>query len=136
MFESLFKTANYLQKGLDATSLRHQVITNNIANAETPDFKSSSVEFETIFQNALNGDNFVNKITRDKHRAFSPAADVDEIHPVVILNETTEMRMDGNNVDPDFQQAELAKNQILQNAYVEKLNGEYRRLGMAIREGR
>lgn len=132
MFDKIFSTTGYIQKGLDASSLRNQVITNNIANAETPNFKSSSVEFESFFDDALNGD-FATKTTRSKHMEFTPS--IDNVRAAIIPNNTTTQRMDGNNVDIDFQNAELAKNQIYYSALVEKLNSEYRRLRMAIREG-
>lgn len=134
MFDKLFTNTSYLQKGLDAAALRHQVINNNIANAETPGFKSSSVEFESMFKKALkSGGSFETKTTRKKHEAFSPSAD--QIEPVVIENSITSMRADENNVDIDYQNAQLAENQLYYNALVEKLNGEYTRLRMAIREG-
>lgn len=134
MFDRMFTNVSYLQKGLDASDLRNQVISNNIANAETPGFKSSSVAFETMFQDALKSSGqFETKTTREKHRAFTPS--VSEVEPAVVQNSDTSMRMDGNNVDIDYQNAQLAKNQLYYTALVEKLNGEYTRLRMAIREG-
>ncbi len=133
MFENVFNTAGVMRKGLDAAVLRNEVINNNIANAETPGFKSSAVEFETLFRNALQNGGFDVKKTREKHREFEDS--FDDVNAVIFQNNTTTMRMDGNNVDIDFQNAELAKNQLYYNALVEKLNSEYRRLRMAIREG-
>lgn len=132
MFDKMFSSASYLHRGLDAASLRNQVITNNIANAETPNFKSSSVEFESFFNDALNS-GFTTKVTRGKHMEFTPSAN--NVRATIIPNNTTTQRMDGNNVDIDFQNAELAKNQIYVSSLIEKLNSEYRRLRMAIREG-
>lgn len=134
MFDRIFNDTQYLRSGLNASALRNQVISNNIANAETPGFKSSSVEFENMFLNALETEGgFRPKATRDKHRTSSSS--IKDVSAAVIQNTNTTMRMDENNVDIDFQNAELAKNQIYYEALIEKLNSEYRRLRMAIREG-
>ena len=134
MFDKLFSHTNTLQKGLDATALRSKVINNNIANAETPGFKSSSVDFETHFRNALlSQGSFETKQTRSKHIDFNTS--LDSVTPMVHVNNKTSMRMDGNNVDIDYENAELAKNALMNTALIEKLNGEFRRLRMAIREG-
>ena len=48
MADGLFQSISVLEKGLDASWLRSQVIANNIANVETVGFKTSSVEFESV----------------------------------------------------------------------------------------
>mgnify|MGYP000530431163 CR=1 FL=1 len=47
------QTVNFLQKALDAASLRQNVLANNIANVNTPGFKRSYVSFEESLQQAL-----------------------------------------------------------------------------------
>jgi len=134
LFDKLFSSTSYLEKGLDASWLRDQVISNNIANVSTPGFKSSRVEFESIFKSALENDGFQAKKTRDTHMDFTP--DVDSVTPEIIQNTSTTMRMDGNNVDVDYENAELAKNAIYYNTLIEKMNSEFSRLRMAITEGK
>lgn len=136
MIKDIFASTKYLEKGLDAAWLRNQVISNNIANAETPGFKSSSVEFENIFAAALDDTGaFDNKVTRSKHISFS-GADPESVVPVVLQNNDTSMRMDENNVDIDYENVELAKNTLYYNTLVEKLNTEFSMLRLAITEGR
>ncbi len=53
MLNDAFKGIDLLQKGLDAAWTRNSVITNNIANVDTPGFKSSSVEFEAAMKRAM-----------------------------------------------------------------------------------
>ena len=134
MFDKIFSGTKYLERGLDAASLRTQVIQNNIANAETPGFKSSRVAFESVFRDALQAKSgFTTKVTRDKHRSFT--TDVNSVEAAVIQNSNTTMRMDENNVDIDYENTQLAKNQIYYSALVQQLNSEFARLRMAIREG-
>ncbi len=136
MIKDIFSSTKYLEKGLDASWLRNQVISNNIANAETPNFKSSRVEFEDVFAAALDdGNGFDNKMTREKHIDFS-TPDPGDVVPTVYQNSDTTMRMDGNNVDIDYENVELAKNTLYYNTLVEKLNSEFSMLRTAITEGR
>ena len=37
------KTVAILQRGMDVASLRREVIANNVANADTPNFKRSTI---------------------------------------------------------------------------------------------
>ncbi len=128
MIDKLFDNVNLLQKGLDASWLKNQVIANNIANAETPNFKSSSVSFENAFKTALAQDGFTAKKTEEGHIDF-PSRDV---KAVVQKNTDTSEGLDGNNVDIDYENAELAKNSILYNTLIEQVSSEFRKLDAAI----
>jgi len=132
MIGDMFSSVNWLEKGLDASWLRSQVISNNIANVDTVGFKSSKVDFESAFKSALSQDSFALKKTNDKHIDFSEPSNITFRAEV---NGSTSMRMDGNNVDIDYESAELAKNQIYYNTLVQQISSEFRRLDMAINEG-
>lgn len=134
MVNNLFNNVNVLQKGLDASWLKNQVITNNIANVDTPGFKSSNVEFESAFKSALEQGGMVTKKTREKHMDFG--ASLDDMSSMVTKNDNSSMRMDGNNVDIDTENAELAKNTIYYNTLVQQISSELRRLSMVINEGK
>ena len=133
MIKDIFRSTLPLEKGLDASWLRNQVITNNIANVETPNFKASSVEFESVFRAALKNEGIALKSSRGFEKA---SRRLEDVSPRVTKNRNTSMRMDGNNVDIDAENALLAKNTIYYNTLVQKLNTEYRKLRMAINEGR
>ena len=132
MANDLFSQTKALEQGLSAAWLRNQVIANNIANESTPNFKRSSVEFESLYKEALeNQDEFVTKTTNEKHITFDSTAD---IKPMVVQDTSAMMRVDGNNVDIDYENTELAKNSLLYMTLVEKINSEFARLRMAIKE--
>ena len=46
-------TNDHLKRGLEAAALRHQVVSDNIANAGTPGHTPRRVRFESLFQSAL-----------------------------------------------------------------------------------
>lgn len=128
MIDKIFNNVGVLQKGLDASWLKNEVITNNIANVDTPGFKSSSVSFESAFKSALNGQSFAAKKTRQKHIDFKSQS----MEATVTTNAGTSNGLDGNNVDIDYENAELAKNTIYYNTLIEQMTSEFRKLSSAI----
>ncbi|MDR3207261.1 MAG: flagellar basal body rod protein FlgB [Oscillospiraceae bacterium] len=137
MLGTMFNQIDRLGKGLDASWLRQDVIAQNIANADTPNYKSKRVSFETDFQNALEGGTgFQAKRTRAEHLTFGGASDPMAVLPTVEENSDYTMRMDGNNVDIEQENVALAENTIRYDLLTTKLNAELSRLKLVIREGK
>ena len=135
MWNSMFKPVDILQQGLAASWTRNTVIRNNIANVETPGFKASEVEFESLMSQALSGTGFQGVRTHARHIEIG-SGNPANVRPRIIKNESTSMRMDGNNVDIEAENVKLAQNSIYYNTLLEKMNSEIRRLRTAISEGR
>ncbi len=133
----IFKDVDALAKGLSASWTRNSVIMNNIANADTPDFKASTVEFEDLYRQSLEDreEGFTLKKTRSTHMDIGSASPED-VEPAIRQKDDTAARMDGNNVDIDQEMTDLAKNVIYYNALTRKISGEFAQLRLAITEGR
>ena len=118
-------TMDYMQRGLAAANLRQEVISNNIANVNTPKFKRSDVIFESLLAKELGMDEDRNKLkmvrTRDKHLPMAPFNG--RAAAVIQLDDSTTMRVDDNNVDIDAEMGGLAKNQSYYNAMARKIGG-------------
>lgn len=126
------KTMSVLEQGLNAASLRNTVIANNLANVETPGYKRSDVVFEEELRKALSPNNsFTGFRTNEKHIPIGSPS-VINVSPQTVIEKDTTMRNDGNNVDIDREMAALAKNEIMYQAIVQELNGEYQKLKSAI----
>ncbi len=138
MTDTMFGGINALEKGLNACSLRNEVISNNIANADTPNFKASSVKFEEYVQAALENEQsgIALKKTREKHMDIGSTQSLESVVPRVVTDKSTTMRMDGNNVDIENEMNELAKNNLEYYALLEKVNSELAQLRTAIMEGK
>jgi flagellar basal-body rod protein FlgB len=126
---SMLEHSQYLGKALDATWMRNNVIQNNIANIDTPNFKASKVEFETLLSDAISGDKTDMKKTRTKH--FGTKS-VSEVTPIVTQDVESDIRMDGNNVDMNTEQAELAQNTLEYYTLLQKLSKDISRLKYVI----
>lgn len=135
MLSRVFSGFTTLEKSLDATWKRNEVISHNISNVDTPGYKKKTVVFEEELAKALVGRGFYGKQTRERHLKIGnvPAGDIEA---KVVEVSSTKMRVDGNNVDIDTEMADLAINTIMHHTLVQKINGEFSRLKSIINEGR
>ncbi|MCL5676934.1 MAG: flagellar basal body rod protein FlgB [Firmicutes bacterium] len=146
IFDSRAMTA--LERGLDAASLRQQVISNNLANVNTPGFKASHVRFESLLQDALDSGSAPAPLlqpvaTNPMHfglpvAAARPAAadPVAGVRPAVERETGTSARNDGNNVDMEREITSLMENSLVYNALVSQVSTRFAWLRTAIFEGR
>ncbi|MCR5082466.1 MAG: flagellar basal body rod protein FlgB [Parasporobacterium sp.] len=116
-----------MTKAADASWLREEVISNNIANVDTPNFKRKDVAFSTYLSAALNeGDE---KNLRQRIKNFKE----DSVEPIVYTDHRNlSYRLDGNNVDIDTENVELASEQIKYNGLIESISKEFSMLKNAM----
>ena len=126
MFESgAFGYVNVLSSAADAAWTRNEILNNNIANVDTPGFKRQDTKFESLLQNEIARQGKTNSTLDQK------VADVDytRLKPYVYTdNSQLSTRLDGNNVDIDVEEAELASNQLMYDGIIEGLNKEFERM--------
>ncbi len=112
-------TFELLARMLDVCLLRHRVIATNIANVDTPGFKTRRVIFEEKLRNLLN-----QNLTREKLQKLTPEIRIDY---------TSNLREDLNNVNIEKEIVKLSMNTLRYNLYVQLLNKKLEKLKMAIR---
>ena len=125
---------NYLPRAMTAATIRQEVIANNLANVNTPNYRKSVVEFEELLAREIYGEEPDGKLKMVKtHKKHLPAEPLNfHAEPTIFEDNTTIMRTDDNNVDIDIEMASLSKNQIYYNAMVTELSGHVTRLKNAI----
>lgn len=120
---------NLLERSLDASNVRQRVISNNIANVDTPYFKRSDVKFEELLHNELQGMSVEGKRTDPRHFYIGkPAGSL----PEVVTDYQSVMNNNLNNVDIDSEMSQLAKNQLRYNVMVQQANHELKQFKTAI----
>ena len=134
--DSTFMKTNYLlQKGMDVSLLRHQVIADNIANVDTPFFKRSEVTFESQMQRALNSEKtetFPAFLTDGNHMEFFKPIDYRKVEPKIHVEYDTNYRNDKNNVDIEKESSDAVENTLLYKALVQKVSKNFRMLTLSI----
>ncbi len=139
MIEGLFNggTLPMLERMVQFTSRRHQLLVHNIANISTPDFQPADVSPQS-FQQALadavdkrrrSGPKAPLQMTDTREMTFS--RDRLELHPQP-LNQNL-LFHDRNNRSLEHQMKALAENTMVHNTAMELLAGKFKGLETAIR---
>ncbi|WP_318507745.1 flagellar basal body rod protein FlgB [Bacillus sp. T3] len=128
----ILNNINLLKSALDASSMRQQVISNNIANAETPGYKAKQVAFEDILNKHLSKQSsFVGFQTNSRHIAIGKDASIPE--PKIIENTETVMQNNKNNVDIDQEMTQMGKNSLWYYMLSQQISGQFSNLSYAIK---
>jgi flagellar basal-body rod protein FlgB len=128
-------TTAVLTSSLSGYNARNTALANNIANAETPGYKRVDVSFEAALADAVDADR--QRLARGEQgfTAFDGEGvtrETDEVAPNVMSVDTTVMRVDGGNVDPDDEMAKLSANQLASQTVVSLLDKRFSQFRMAI----
>lgn len=124
MSSVMFGFVNVLKAAADASWTREEVLTNNIANVDTPNYKRQDVDFTTYLRSALSRTNggsssLTNRVNNLNYNDIAIRTYTD--------NSTLSYRLDGNNVDLSTENVELASEQINYNALIDSMNNEFSR---------
>jgi flagellar basal-body rod protein FlgB len=124
-------TISHLERGLDFSATKGKTISQNIANVDTPNYKAKNVSFKEAFAD-VKANSLEAYRTDTRHIAFKSNG----AQPGVFNYSNLRYRQDGNGVDMDKEQADLAANQIYYNALVDRINGKFNTLQNVIKGGR
>ena len=109
--------AEALGRFLDLTSDQLKLTASNMANVDTPGFKTMGFDFEQEFARQLNA---------------VPTSLASSLDPQLSVVEGLVARPDGNNVAMDREGLELAKSQLRFKMGVDLLKGEFAQVMSAI----
>jgi flagellar basal-body rod protein FlgB len=99
---------------MDVLAARQKLVTSNIANVDTPGYKTQDLDFQSEFNNLLSG--------------ASPAPTAQDVTGLKVNN-------DGNNVNLDREARLLSENAIRFNAATNLMKSQLRMVKSAIHEG-
>ena len=122
-----FNYVDVLTKAADASWTRESVINNNIANVSTVGYKRQDIDFQSVLREALGNckhkslDNKINEL------------DIGDLNAQIYTDSANySYRLDGNNVDIDTENVELASEQIRYDALTTSINSEFSRMRAAL----
>lgn len=109
-----------LKTALDATSMRHQVTANNIANSSTENYQPLRVSFEDQLRQEIAGSH--NSLRPDIATHVAPRVEVDPDA--------------SSGVSVDQEMVRMSQNFIHYQALLKALNGKLELANLAINDGR
>lgn len=128
---SFSRDVDLLHRALDVSSLRYQVSANNLANSEVPNFKRSSVTFESELTRAMEreknaGEEFTMLTSDPRHvQSTKAAASYQEVTPKTTLDYTSTAKANGNNVDAEEEAMLILKTQLQYQLLTQMENFEF-----------
>ena len=126
----IYNYVNILDKAADAANLRNELLTNNIANVSTPNYKRKDLDFESVLQGELAGEKNLSKAVKKANQNLETLD-----AQVYTDNASLSYRLDGNNVDINTEEARLAENEIKYQALVDLMNQEFARYNTVLSSG-
>jgi len=131
------RTVDLLHRAMDASMVRRQVIANNMANAETPGFKRTNVNFESELKRALESENKrpALEITRthEKHFPNFKERDYRDVQIRRVLDYTSTYNNSGSNVDPEKEFMLATQNQMSYTLFAQAAAFEFSQINQVLR---
>lgn len=100
---------------------RNRLLVSNLVNAETPNYKARDVDFHTIIKQQQGAD-FGLQQTHQKHLPLGGDA---EYGAELLYRIPHQSSLDGNTVDVQMEQAEIAQNAVRYQATLRFLGGRF-----------
>jgi len=135
------RTLEALERGLDAAALRHRLLANNIANANTPGYKRRDIAFQESLRSAVtmlggSGGGGVMRLKLERSHPAHASGGPTAPPRLGIVADRTAGRNDGNNVDVEHEMVLLAENSLWYEAMVRQLQHKLGRIRSAVTGGR
>ena len=125
-----FDYINVMDKAADASWLRETVITNNLANVDTPGYKRQDVDFESVLTRELGRSKYVSL----DHKIRGLNTDLSGLDVSSYTDSANySYRLDENNVDADTENTELASEQLRYEMLTTSINEEFKRMQAVIK---
>ena len=135
--ESSFgRTLDILHRSMDVSMLRQDVIADNIANADTPNFKRSFINFESQLRSGLESDGSRGPqaaMTHERHIPFHQPIDYRSVRPNRQLDYLTTADNNGNNVDIEEESMNFLNSQLLYTLMTDSVTRQFSRVNLVLR---
>ena len=133
---SFGKTIDILHRTMDVSLLRRSVIADNIANADTPNFKRSELNFESELKKALeSGRNrkLGLTVTDERHVPNNRTVDYRSVGPRRVLDYLSTTDNNGNNVDLETESMLSLQNQLQYELMTTIVANKFNRISAVLR---
>jgi flagellar basal-body rod protein FlgB len=132
------KTVGILGKSIDLRAKNQNLISSNIANAETPNYVPKALEFESELQGALKGGGMGEPSPANvRHLPLKGVSSrIQSVTGRIIETPAKSPGKDGNSVELENEMSRMTENQIMYNASVQLLTRQFGELRSALREGK
>ncbi|ACM61251.1 flagellar basal-body rod protein FlgB [Caldicellulosiruptor bescii] len=131
---NMFDKIDLYKKALDWAWERNKIISNNIANADTPGYKAKDLNFRAFLQRSLNQEESLELVTTNERHIKESSSNPD--NSLEVLDSSLQMRLDQNTVDIEQEMGKLLQNSLYFDGVSLQLSREINKWKTVIKEGR
>ena len=124
-----FDPLNFGETALKLRSLRHELLSSNLVNADTPHYKARDIDFQSVLMQRLTGQSSTSasssiSLDRTHQGHLSMTSTVNA--PQQMFRVGVQPSLDGNTVDPDLERGQFVKNAFFTEAALSFLGSTLR----------
>ena len=113
---NIFSNVNLVNKAINATLVRKDIISQNIANVDTPNYKRQDIDFESV-------------LLKEVQSVRGKEIDINRLNADIYTDlKGSSYRMDGNNVDIEVERSEETKVELRYNTLVTRITAQLNRM--------
>ena len=101
---------------------RHEILSGNITNADTPNYKALDFDFANALQREMQGLTKSSATLMRTHERHFPGH-LGASQPELMFRVPVQPAVDGNTVDPDLERSQFVKNAMMTEATISLLSG-------------
>ncbi len=133
MISKLDNALNFHQTALNVRAARQEVLSSNVANGDTPNFKARDIDFSSVLSDALSSNTNKTGLTTTSPMHLSSSSE-NSLASQALYRIPQQPSADGNTVEMDAERTRFADNSIKFDASLTFMSGQIRGLMLAIRE--
>ena len=112
----IFSNVNLVNKAINATLVRKDLISQNLANVDTPNYKRKDIDFESV-------------LLKEVQSAGGSGININNLDAEIYTDlRNSSYRMDGNNVDIEVERSEETKVELRYNTLVTRITAQLGRM--------
>lgn len=133
MVSKLDNALNFHQTALNVRAARQELLSSNIANGDTPNYKARDIDFSSVLRDALSSNTNKTGLTTTSPMHLASKSE-NSIVSQALYRIPQQPSADGNTVEMDAERAKFADNSIKYDASLTFISGQIRNLMTAIQE--
>jgi flagellar basal-body rod protein FlgB len=116
------KTLQALTTAMNFREMRQELISSNVANANTPGFKAKKMDFEEALARALDVDGQMQmNVANERHHNVGNGG-FNNLEPEIYDDPNGVISENGNTVDVESEMANMAENKLMYDTLVQLIN--------------
>lgn len=121
----------FVQSALNLRARRQEVLSSNIANSDTPNYKARDLDFAGALKNALGAEGGPLALARTSERHIE-ASGSGFANGLMKYRSSVQPSLDGNTVDMDVERAHFTENSLHYQFLLDRAASQFKTLSMAV----